>query len=70
MQLTPLDVDYQRKERAKTRARLDKLKKPRVIPREKPPAKFSSKPMAYDLPPPLQPVPFASKDYPWDLKGP
>ena len=31
-QLTSLDVDYQRKERAKTRAQLDELKKPRVIP--------------------------------------
>ena len=32
VKLTPLDVDYQREERAKTRARLDELKKPKVIP--------------------------------------
>ena len=31
VQLTPFDVDYQRKERVKTRARLDDLKKLRVI---------------------------------------
>ena len=39
MQLTPFDVDYQREERAKTRGRLDELKKAKVIPREKPLAK-------------------------------
>ena len=31
VQLTHLDVDYQREEQAKTRARLDELKKPKVI---------------------------------------
>ena len=64
MQLTPLDVDYQQKERAKTRARLEELKNPRVIPREKPPANFYFKPTTFDLPPPLQLVPFASQDSP------
>ena len=49
MQLTPLDVDYQRKEQAKTRALLEELKKPRVIPRESPPINFSFKPAAFDL---------------------
>ena len=50
MQLTPLDVDYQRKERVKTQAQFDDLKKSRVIPQEKPPANFSFKPVAFDLP--------------------
>ena len=50
VQLTLLDVDYQRKERAKTRARLDELKKPRVIPREKSSANFSFKSVAFNLP--------------------
>ena len=60
MQLTPLDVDYQREERAKTRARLDELKNPKVIPREKPPANSSFKPATFDLP---SLIPSASKDY-------
>ena len=64
MKLTPLYVDYQWKEQAKTRARLEKLKKPRVIPQEKPLANFSFKLAAFDLPPPLQPVSYASIDSP------
>ena len=59
MQLTPLDVDYQREERAKTRARLHELKKPKVIPREKPTVNFCFKPTTFDLPPS---IPFVSKD--------
>ena len=59
MQLTPLDVDYQWKVGAKTRTLLDDLKKPRVIPREKPPANFSFKPVAFDLPPPTPLIPSA-----------
>ena len=51
MPLIPLDVDYQRKERAKTLARLDELKKPKVIAREKPNANFSFKPTTFNLPP-------------------
>ena len=62
MQHTHLDVDYQWKERAKTIARLEELKKARVIPREKPPANFSFEPATVDLPSPPQPIPFASKD--------
>ena len=62
VQLTLLDVDYQRKERAKTRVRLDDLKKFRVIPPEKPSANFSFKPTTFDLPSPPQMVPFVSKD--------
>ena len=31
VKLTPLDVDYQQKERAKTRARLEEVNKARVI---------------------------------------
>ena len=50
VQLTPLDVDYQREEQAKTRVRLDELKKLKVIPREKPPANFSFKLANFDLP--------------------
>ena len=50
MQLTPLDVDYHLEERAKTRARLDELKKPKVIPQEKPLENFSFKPATFDLP--------------------
>ena len=69
VQLTPLDVDYQRKEQAKTRAQLEELKKPRVIPREKPLAKFSFKPMVVDLPFPPQSIPYASITLLWDLKG-
>ena len=61
MKLTPLDVDYQREERAKTRAQLDELKKPKIIPREKPPAKFSFKHETFDLP---HSIPSASKDSP------
>ena len=61
MQLTPLDVDYQREERIKTQARLDELKKPKVITREKPPANFSFKPATFDLPPSIHVV---SKDSP------
>ena len=57
VQLTPLEVDYQRKYRAKTRARLDELKKPKLIPREKPPAIFSFKPVTFNLPPLTQLVP-------------
>ena len=64
MQLTPLNVDYQRKGGAKTRAPLEELKKPRVLPREKPPVNFSFKPGAFDLPPPTQSVPSTSKDSP------
>ena len=59
MQLIHLDVDYQWKERAKTQAQLEKLKKPRVTPRAKPPVNFSFKPAAIDLPSPPQPIPFA-----------
>ena len=62
VQLTHLDVDYQQKERTKTRARLEDLKKPSVIPQEKPPANFSFKHADVDLPSPLQPIPSASKD--------
>ena len=61
MQLTSLNVDYQREERAKNQARLDELKKPKVIPREKPPANFSFKPMIFYFPPS---IPFESKDSP------
>ena len=68
MQLTPLDVDYQWKELAKTRARLDKLTKPRVIPQENPPANFSFKPTTFDLPHPTPLIPSASKYSPLDLK--
>ena len=57
-------MDYQQEERAKTRARLDELKKPKVIPREKPLADFSFKPATFDLPPSPQPIPSASKDSP------
>ena len=53
VQLTPLDVDYQWKERAKVRAHLEELKKPRVIPY----ANFSFKSATLDLPHPLQLVP-------------
>ena len=59
MQLTPLDVDYQREERAKTRARLDELKKPKVITREKPPCNFSFKLGTFDL---SLSIPYVSKD--------
>ena len=62
MQLTPLDVDYHREEQAKTRGRLDELKKPKVIPREKPLANFSFKPLAFDLISPIQLVPYASEN--------
>ena len=68
VQLIPLDVDYQRKERAKARARLDKLKKPRVIPREKPLANFSFKLVAFDLPPSPQSVPSTSKVSPLEFE--
>ena len=61
MQLTPLDVDYQREKQAKTRAQLDELKKPKVMPREKPLANFSFKPVTFDLP---HSIPSASKDSP------
>ena len=61
MKLTPLDVDYQREEQAKTRAQLDELKNPKVITREKPPANFSFKPATFDFPPP---IPYVSKDSP------
>ena len=56
MQLTHLDVDYQREEQAKTRARLEELKKPKVIPREKPPTNFFFKPTTFDLPPSIPSV--------------
>ena len=59
LQLTPLDVDYQQEERVKTQARLDELKKPKVITQEKPPANFSFKPATFDLPPS---IPVVSKD--------
>ena len=59
MQLTPLNVDYQREERAKTRVRLDELKKPKVIPRKKPHTKFSFKPPTFDFP---RSIPSVSKD--------
>ena len=62
MQLTPLNVDYQRGKRPKTRAWLDKLKKPKVIPQEKPLANFSFKPATFDLSSPIQPVPFTSEN--------
>ena len=52
------------KQRAKTRARLEELKKPRVIPREKPPANFYFKHAAFDLPSPPQPIPSVSKESP------
>ena len=52
VQLIHLDVNYQRMEQVKTRARLDDLKKPKVISREKPPSNFSFKPMTFDLPTP------------------
>ena len=61
MQLTPLDVDYQREEQTKTRARLDELKKPKVIPQEKPPVTFSFKPATFDL---LSSISSALKDSP------
>ena len=61
MQLTPLNVNYQREEQAKTRARLDELKKPKVITREKHSANFSFKPGTFDLPPS---IPSVSKDSP------
>ena len=61
MQLTHLDIDYQREERAKTRARLDELEKPKIIPREKLYANFSFKPATFDLPPS---IPSVSKDSP------
>ena len=61
VQLTHLDVNYQQEERGKTQARLEELKKPKVIPREKPPANFSFKPMTFDLPPSIS---FVSKDSP------
>ena len=64
VQLAPLDVDYQRKEQAKTQAQLEELKKPRVIPREKPLANFSFKPKDVDLPSPPQPIHSALKDSP------
>ena len=51
VQFTPFDVDYQQEERAKTQGQLDELKKPKVIPREKPPASFSFKPGIFYLPP-------------------
>ena len=57
VQLTPLDMDYQLEEQAKIRTRLKELKKLRVVPREKPPANFSFKPMAVDLASPIQIVP-------------
>ena len=56
MQLTPLDMDYQCKEQAKTQARLDEVKKPRVIPREKSSPQFSFKYAAFNLLPPTQSV--------------
>ena len=56
MQLTPLDVDYQREERAKTRAELEELKKPRVIPRVKPNTNFSFKLAYVDLASQLQQI--------------
>ena len=59
MQLTPLDVDYQREERAKTRVRLYEFKKPKVLPREKPPPNFYFKSTTFDLPPS---IPYVSKD--------
>ena len=68
VQLIPLDVDYQWKEQAKTRARLEELKKPRVIPIEKPLANFSFKPAVVDLPYPPQSILSASKDSPLRFK--
>ena len=59
VQLTPLDVDYQREEQSKTRSRLDELKKSKVMTQENPPANFSFKPMTFDL---LPSIPFVSKD--------
>ena len=50
VQLTPLNVGYQQDEQAKTRAQLDELKNPKVIPREKPPSNFSFKPATFDFP--------------------
>ena len=61
VQLTPLDVNCQQEEQAKTRARLDELKKPKVIPQEKPLANFSFKPGTFDLP---SSTPSTSKDSP------
>ena len=59
VQLTPLDMDYQREERVKTHAQLKELKKPKVIPQEKTPTNFSFKPTTFNLPPS---IPSASKD--------
>ena len=59
VQLTPFDVDYLMRRMSQTRARLDELKKSKVIPREKPPANFSFKPATFDLP---LLIPFVSKD--------
>ena len=59
LQLTPLDVDYQREEQAKTRTQLDELKTPKVIPQEKPLANFSFKPTTFDL---FPSIPSISKD--------
>ena len=64
LQHTCLDVDYQREEQAKTRARLDDLKKPKVIPREKPLTDFSFKPATFDLP---SSTPSTTKDFPLGL---
>ena len=61
VQLTRLNVEYHWKERAKIRTQLDDLKKPRVIPRKKPPANFSFKHVAFDLPPPTPLVPSCPK---------
>ena len=51
VQLTLMYVDYQRKEKAKTRARLDELKMTRVIHQEKLPAIIKFKPQTF-VPPP------------------
>ena len=64
VQLTRLDVDYQREEQAKTRDGLEELKKPKVIPQEKPPANFSFKPATFDIP---SSTPSTSKDFPLGL---
>ena len=69
MQLTPLDVDYQWKERAKTRARLKELKKPRVIPQEEPLANFSFKLTVVDLLSPPQSIPSVLKGSPLGFEG-
>ena len=57
----PFGCGLPTRKRAKTRARLDELKKPKALPREKPPTNFSFKPTAFDLP---LLIPSVTKDSP------